>query len=69
VSTSPTPLVTPVPDPLDTLLRQIAERASSERARAWARRLLEQGEAATGGITTTSEQTPTADPAGPAVDW
>ena len=36
------------PDPLDTLLRQIAERAVDARARAWARRLLERGESATG---------------------
>jgi hypothetical protein len=42
-----------VPDarsnPLDTLLRQLADRAPSVRVRAWASRLLERGEAATGG--------------------
>ena len=38
------------PNPLDAMLRQIAEEAPSDRARAWARRLLTRGEAATGSV-------------------
>jgi hypothetical protein len=41
-------------NPLDALLLQLAERATSARARAWAGRLLERGEAATGGTFTTT---------------
>ena len=42
----------PAPDPLDALLRQLAEQAPSARARAWAGRLIERGEAAAGSTST-----------------
>ena len=42
--------------PLDVLLRQLAERAPSARARAWARRLLDDGERAAASTPTTPPQ-------------
>jgi hypothetical protein len=39
-------------NPLDALLRQLAQQVPSARTRAWARQLLERGEAAVGGTFT-----------------
>jgi hypothetical protein len=57
-------------NPLDSLLRQVAEKALSARVRTWARRLLEHGEPATSPALATNcrsgslPETPTAGPGG-----
>jgi hypothetical protein len=51
------PWVSP-PNPLDAVLRNLVEQAPSACARAWARRLLEQGEAAASDTSTLASSPP-----------